>query len=141
MAISPPAQSALLKSYNTMMNVGRVGCVVLTLVVGGMVFSKLAYAKEAVAKEGSTSARTQRKMGTLVLLGTVISGGFAGLLAYGAVTMALEPMKKKMLWSIYKVEGETRTLKVSGLTFDEVQTRVSQMENRELGAIFESVPE
>lgn len=52
-------------------------------------------------------------------------------------------MKKKMLWSIYLPggKGTEKTLRVQGLTFEECEMRKNQMENREPGSIFESMPE
>jgi hypothetical protein len=141
-ALIAPEQSALLKRYNALMTMGKVGCLALALLAGGWTFSKLAWAKSEMSAEGAIrTGRGERRAMIIVLGATVIVGGALGLMGYGALTMTLEPMKKKMLWSIYKVEGEQRTLKATGLTHDEAQTRKSQMENRELGAVFEAVPE
>lgn len=139
--------SATLTMIRTIKRIAMVVCLILGLYVGTRVlmgtWGVYRAARQADARSNTVEfgGRGTGRFLMMIPLASIGAGGFVGLASYGLVVVCLKPLDRKMLWSVYRSDGESIRRVASNLPYDEAHLRVSQLGNRELGATFYTRPE
>jgi hypothetical protein len=136
--------SPTLKMILLVKRIAMVVCLIIGLWVGVRVLMGMYNTIQDSGIQAPDTYRGRRggAYGWMLVLGASVgAGAFVGMASYGLVVVSLKPVERKLLWSVYRSDGQSITRVATGLPYDEAQIRVAQLGNRELGVTFHAAPE